>query len=102
MIILLVSVKLLVSANEHTFWSMLFIIICVISFYIYLLIFNFFPLSISQLLGVGSALIPFLGNYLLIFPIVFAFTIIDICLWHFNKQIKLAYEALEEEKELHD
>lgn len=99
-VILLVSLKIFISSSEHTLYSIVILVVCVLSFYVYLLLANWWvDLPVSDLVGVGTHLLPFIGNYLLLFPIVFAFMIIDVSLWHFNHQIQLAYDTIEEEQE---
>lgn len=73
---------------------------CVVSFYVYIILFNFVQLSLSEVLGVASSMLPFIANYLLMFIVVIAFIFIDVGMWHLDLEVALLYEKLEENKEI--
>lgn len=97
--IVLVTVKIFVSTSSHTGWSIFFQLGCIVAFYVYLIIFTYVPASLSQILGVGRALLYFIENYLLLFITVIAFSIVDVGMWHIDQQLQIAYEHFEENLE---
>lgn len=82
---MLVSVKIFVSTSEHTGGSLFFLIGSAGFFYVWVIIFNFVPLAMSNLLGVAESLLPFVLNWLFLFPILIAFIVIDVGMWHFDE-----------------
>ena len=98
-IVVLVTVKIFVSTSSHTYWSVFFQIGSVTCFYIWIILSNFVPISLSELLGVGSTLLPFISNYLLLFITVIAYILIDVGMWHLDQQVSMIYDIMEENKE---
>ena len=80
----LVTVKIFVSTSSHTGWSLFFQSSCIVAFYVYLVLMTYVPFEISQILGVGRALLLFIENYMLLFITVVAFTFIDIGGWYLD------------------
>lgn len=93
------TVKIFVSTNSHTWWSIFFQSGSVLAFYACLIVFSTIPFDLSQLLGVARPLLLFITNYLLLFITVIAFSFIDVGMWHIDQQVQLAYDQFEENLE---
>jgi len=90
--VILVTVKLMVSTHTHTHWSLFWQLGSVTSFYLFFTFESLVPLQSSELYGTMSKLTTFITNYFLLFFFFAGFILTDLVVEALDRMIREKWE----------
>jgi len=84
----MVNVKIFISTHTHTFWSVTWILISILSFYGFFFFLDNDYSSNSILIGIWESLMSFITNYILLFLFYSGFILVDLGMTYLNNLLE--------------